>query len=324
MIRRSKPVTVQGLLALGLLLAAMSLPAPAAQRPITVYITDFGINQWHDQLRLGDDFTHATNQVLPQIDRRGQILVPMPADRELATLSDEELTQRIAHVVQDRLRAAIHSPQPVTTFEIQLVQNINTAGYFDDQRQDQVDQFGAAAYNAIGRVFAQLQTANIAVASYAVVGSNGTTVLAANADRLTRQGTTYLQGIDLFDGRAFLTPVQDLIDTVRPERVRIFATRGDWPAPYTPFGFRSLGNFDTLAALKDRNPGLTTYLLTPKVPIPNPLVSHVAGMARHEMLFTVEEYLGNGQMRASQNQSLVPRSFRPTAARDGPIRFRIF
>jgi hypothetical protein len=208
-----------------------------------------------------------------------------------------EQCQKIAQAVTRRVEAELSSAKPVTTFEIQLVQNINTSGYFDAERQHKVDAFGAAVYTAIGRVIDQLSARDIQVASYAIVGSNGTKVLAANVDHVRRHGKTYLQGVDLFDGRAFMTPVKHLIKAVGQEYVRIFNTKADWPAPYTPFGVRSIANFDTVADLKEMFPRLKTYVLVPKVRVPNPLLSHIAGMSKHDTLFSVQEYIGHGFLR---------------------------
>lgn len=201
-----------------------------------------------------------------------------------------ELTQHFAEAIQAKVEAGL--AQGIETFEIQLVQNINTKGYLDQGRQDMVNQFGGAAYKAIGVVLNQIEQQGKSVGTYAIVGSNGTKVLTENVASWQRGGTAYLYGIDFFDGRAFMKPTVATIQAVGAGKVRFFNTKGDYPAPYTPLGFRSIGSYDTVRNIKDRYPEVTSYILSPTNTNRSFGYGHIAGMRDPKGEFHVREYRG--------------------------------
>ncbi len=270
---------------------------------ITIYITDFGINQWNDRLRLGADFTWAANHVFPELPSAAQILVPMPPDHEFDRMSATQLTQYITTAVSDKIDAALHDG--IVTFEVQFVQNINTRGYVDPGRQRSVNVFGDAAYQAIGKINDRLTSSGIDVYNYAISGSNGTKVLTENVT--SWQG--YLDGADLYDGRAFWTPTVQAVGALGAQNVRFFNTRGDWPAPYA--GVRSIGNFQTVQDLKVKFPAIESYLLDPVERVNVFGRGHVAGMTSASENLLVKEYLGDGRFRASDPWLLTGRDLRP-------------
>jgi hypothetical protein len=99
------------------------------------HITDFGINQgWEEKLQVGDSFSKDRNRVFPELnDKSGaQLLVPMPSDHDLASQSQAQLADNIAFKLLDRIRDA--RKKGTAEFEIQIVQHINTSGYFDPCR----------------------------------------------------------------------------------------------------------------------------------------------------------------------------------------------
>lgn len=289
-----KIVSFAGLALFALCLLAGPLRVQAQPHEITLYITDFGINQWNEDLELSQDFRNASNRVFPDLPSEAQILIPMSADAANPFQSEQSLRSQIADAVTSKVEAGLD--HGVTTFEIQLVQNINSMGYSNSDRQDLVNAFGKTAYRAIGDAIATLQARGIDVSGHAIAGSNGAKVLTENVDSLYIGNRIYLDGVDLFDGRAFLTPAQDLIEAIGPGKVRIFNTRGDYPAPYTPIGFRSIGSFDTSVDLKDAYPNLKTYLLAPVGMSRRFGSAHVAGMRLPGAQFAVSEYLGDGYL----------------------------
>lgn len=262
----------------------------AFSNPITFYVTDFGINQWDTNLKLGADFRNAANAVFPELTRPAQILVPMPADPQWNMFSQTELTQHFADAIQAKVDAGLS--QGLDTFEIQLVQNINSKGYADPFRQNKVNQFGAAAYTALGQVIDHVEAQGNRVGTYAIVGSNGTKVLTENVASWQRHGKAYLHGVDFFDGRAFTTPTIATIEAVGADKVRFFNTKGDYPAPYTPVGMKSIGSYDSVRDIKDRFPNVTSYLLTPQTKKLAIGYGHVAGMRSSHAEFQVREYRG--------------------------------
>lgn len=296
-------------LCLAATVALMATSAPAASnQQVTLYITDFGIAQWNERLRLGDGFGETDNEVFGDLKEEAQILVPMPSDQDWNPRTQHELPHDIREAITQKVRAGL--AHGITTFEIQLVQNINRPGYADPFRQARVNQFGAAAYRAIGEGIKEFRADGIEVSSYAITGSNGTKVLTENVDSLRLDGDIYLNGVDLVDGRAFLVPTSDLIEAIGADSVRIFNTFGDLPAPYTPIGFRSIGNFETAIALKDRFPELRSYLLTYETNDRGIGYSHISGMRDLEAMFTVREYVGDRRLRQLGNGRFSGRQLR--------------
>jgi hypothetical protein len=97
------------------------------------YITDFGINQWKPDLKLGADFSQAKANVFTELPRQVQILIPMPADRDFQKMNRTDLTRMIFDAVRNRVDKGMK--RGITSFEIQLVQNINEKGYFDSRER---------------------------------------------------------------------------------------------------------------------------------------------------------------------------------------------
>ncbi len=272
--------------------------AAASSTPINIYISDFGIMQWTKELKLGGDLSQAKYRLLPASSGAVGIAVPMPSDAELEALSYAEFRERIRKVVKAKIRAAIRE-HGTTNFEIQLMQNINVAGYFNSKRQGKVDEFGAAAYSAIGDVIGELEQERHAVHTHSFTLSNGTKVLAANIESLFHNGKLYIEGADLVDGRAMIEPTSRLISVLGERNVRLFATRGDLLAPPND----SIGNFDTIADLKDLHPGIKTYLLTPQPIHVLPTDNHVA-ILDPEQTFKAQEYIGFGLLTSAPDRIL--------------------
>ncbi|HQO79007.1 MAG TPA: hypothetical protein PLG17_10915, partial [Thermodesulfobacteriota bacterium] len=120
-------------------------PMPVAAAIINIHISDFGINQyWRPDMRVGDDFyndpsrsdrTH--NQVFGDLHKvvrevlgdraKSQILIPMPDDSVISSGAD--LESQIYNDLKRTISEAIGNGN--YDYEFQLVQHINTQGYFD-------------------------------------------------------------------------------------------------------------------------------------------------------------------------------------------------
>lgn len=263
---------------------------------VNLYISDFGINQINPQLRNFTDFTYAKAQIFQDIPRSGQILVVMPRDQEFRGLSRSELTRQIFDGVKARVDQGLAAG--TTRFEIQLVQNIKTGGYLDAGRQRMVNEFGAAAYDAIGHLRTDLQSnKTMVVSTYGIVGSNGAKAFTENVS----SWRSYMGGVSMFDGRAFKTPTIDTIKALGAENVRIFNTKGDWMAPNVPVA-HSIGNHDVVKALKQDFPGITAVWLEP-----TDRGAHLAGMnADRHFLAKTFEGSSYGPARAVTGRELLP------------------
>lgn len=228
------------------------------KREITIYITDFGINQWESRLRTGGNFALAHNQVFPNsiIPPAGQIMIVMP-DIDFTQMTPIELqkfTMETFNTIQPLIDKGID--EGITTFDIQVIQNINTLGYPDSQRQQSVSTFGTCAYRSIGMVNDYMKTNQLPASFYSITGSNGCKVLTENI-----HVSPYMKGAWLYDGRAFYTPTKEMIQILGPENVHIINTRWDHMAPNNPF-VHSIGNFDVTSRLR-RETGVNQIWLHP-------------------------------------------------------------
>lgn len=263
-----------------------SVPAYAAAnetpRQMTIHVTDRGINQmpqWESGREQG------LTWAMSNLDPAARIAVVMPRGADFDRMSTEELRRQIFNNLKARIDEARRSGH--TEVEIQLVQDVNLAGY-TGPRQEAAERFGTAAYSAIRDIGAYLKRQDVKVTNRANLGSNGSVVFAANVDAWSTGGKAIWDSVDIFDGRAFLTPMVKVIDRIGPARVRIFNTQWDLPAPYTPWAFRSIGNAATVQQLKDEYfPNLKVYKLTSL----SAERGHVSGMSDANR-FLVDEYMG--------------------------------
>ncbi len=165
-----------------------------------------------------------------------QILLVMPHNDRFKKMSHAELKAELQTQLQLKIDQAIASG--TKEFEIQLVQNINTRGNFDQKQQALVADFGRAAYEAIGEVRQNIvDQKGLSVYTDATAGSNGTVMLTKNIASWSH----YIQAIDLVDGRADMQPTIDAIDAVinltGKNNVRIFTAMGDHLAANRPMAY---------------------------------------------------------------------------------------
>lgn len=295
-----------------------STPACAATnespQQMTLHVTDRGINQmpqWESGREQG------LTWAMSNLDPAARIAVVMPRGADFDRMSTEELRLRIFNNLKARIDEARRSGH--AEVEIQLVQDINLAGY-TGPRQEAAERFGTAAYSAIRDIGTYLKRQDVKVTNRAILGSNGSVVFAANVDAWSTGGRAIWDSVDIFDGRAFLTPMVKVIDRIGPARVRIFNTQWDLPAPYTPWAFRSIGNAASVQQLKDKYfPNLKVYKLTSL----SSERGHVSGMSDANR-FLVDEYMGRKEGYRPVPGSLLggdlrrPRVLAATAERSIP------
>ena len=273
--------------------------ATAFAKELTFYITDFGINQYKkgDVLKTGDDFTHAESSVFSTLPKEGQVLIVMPPYQELKKLTDDQIQQEILNQLKSRVESGIDGG--VQTFELQIVQHIDTKTYFNDKYQKAVNRFGKCAYEAIGELRSYLASAGHKNPSFhGILGSNGTKVFSENIDAWK----TYMNDATFFDGRAFKTPMIDTIRVLGPENVRIFNTAGDLPAPNI---FKhSIGNHDVAKSLKDMFPALKVGWIDPLDRVDIVGAGHLAAMKYNpEKKFLVKLWNSSGYSKTEKLSS---------------------
>lgn len=269
---------------------AVAADTPKGLQEVALYVTDRGVNQMKDWRTGGNDGVHWT---MSDLDPKGRIAVVMPETDDFKSTSTEHLRARIFRDLKSQVDQGLRSGQ--TRFEIQLVEDITfPGGYFNSNRQELVDRFGAAAYAAIIDLNVYLRSEQVRVKNRAFLGSNATKVFAANIDAWMLNGKSIWDSVDLFDGRAFLTPMVEAIKQIGPSRVRVFNTAGDAWAPFTPWAFRSIANRSTAHLLKDNYfPELQVYELSPQNLSLRPFdLNHISGMLDANR-FRVWQYTGS-------------------------------
>lgn len=283
--------------------AMFSLIAAAAD--LTFYVTDFGINQYKDgAFRTGDDFGQAKSSVFPAQSRESQVLIVMSPHEEMAKMSDQQIKQGIIYALKKRVDSGIS--KSVATFELQIVEHIGTLTYADDKHQDAVNRFGKCAYEAIGELRTYLMDkGNENPIFHGVFGSNGTKVFSENVDAWK----SYMKDATFFDGRAFKTPMIETIKTLGAEKVRIFNTAGDWPAPNFLW-LQSIGNHDVVKQLKEIFPTLTVGWIDPLDQVDFVSKGHLAAMQSDPNLRFLVKFWKSGSYTEPATMSstqLLPR-----------------
>ncbi|TKJ36904.1 hypothetical protein CEE37_14410 [candidate division LCP-89 bacterium B3_LCP] len=272
-----------------------------AGKQVTFYVTDFGIGDWNANLNTGSDFSNKPG-VYPNMPSEGQILVVMPPDEEF-NMSDEELIQNIYETITEGVTEG--QATGVEGFEVQLVQNINLAGYGNKKRQAMVARFGRCAYAAIGRVIKSLAGEGVDTALYAILGSNGTVVFSKCSD-VWKFYKEHIVGVFMYDGRALKKDAIKAVQEVGADKVTIFNTAGDAPAGW--FIKESIGNLEVVKKLKELFPNLTCIWLDPLERLDYFKSGHIAGMKGYYERFLAKEWTGSRFMtpREVRGCNLLP------------------
>jgi hypothetical protein len=234
--------------------------ASLADGDLLFHITDFGINQHlSSRMKVGDPFSEKHNRVFPDLNgtKGAQLLIPMPPDRDLDSMSEAQLADQIAGRLIERVQQA--RAKGIGEFEIQLIQNINTKGYFDSfSRQPRVEKFEAAAYKAIGTLIAHQQPSAGEIKVDITAGSNGTVGFVSSVDSWSSY-RDHVTSVTLVDGRALLDPARKAIHAIGAHKVWISNTHGDWFAHDW-----SIAKLETTQKLLQEFPKLTAVLLDPE------------------------------------------------------------
>lgn len=290
-------------------------------KDVTIYVTDRGMHQKAGWAQRGSQGLHWT---MSDFDQSARIPMVMPDDGTFKSLSTEALRKQIVQDLKAQVDRGINAG--LNQFEIQLVQDINLAGYISlgpDDRQGMVDRFGAAAYGAIADLNAYLRDKNVNTTNRAIVGSNGAKVFVANVDAWQLNGQSMWHSVDFFDGRAYSTPMVEAIQNIGASRVRIFNTAGDLWAPFTEWGLRSIANRNTARYLKDVHfPDLRVYELS--VLKKDAPINHISGMTNSNV-FRISEYRNSaegiqrmpGEFTGQALRNPLPPSVPRTLPKDG-------
>jgi hypothetical protein len=299
---------------------------PYDSQNLTFHVTDFGINQpWTERLKVGDPF-NGLNRVFPELDKYpgSQLVVPMPSDYDLKILSETQLKDRIASQLLDCVHDA--RTKGITEFEIQLVQHVNSAGYFDPTRQDLVRRFAKAAYAAVGTVVEHEQPSSQTINVDAILGSNGTEAWSQSVSSWSSYAS-HIKSVTLVNGRAWVGPTDAAIKALgHPEKVLVLVSYGDLPAHDL-----SIAKFETVQRLKAQYPTMNVLLLEPLDSSKRvfgtsggsvvPFSSHVLSMTDPDAKFRVFSVSTNGKNLLGEFTSRDLRSVSEASSFKAPSHF---
>lgn len=225
------------------------------QKRLTLVVTDLGSNNWSPKLKMGDDFSNAkAGSVIPNLSKRGQILIPMPDDKAFpkTALEREKLRREISNGIIQRVEAG----GGLKTYELRLVQNINTLGYFDKERQAKVKQFEGIALGALNIAKKYFTSQETRVDMPLIGGSNGGHAAAEVMTKLGQQNP--IDRVLFIDSRAKVVDTRKVIEAVHGNFAMI-STKGDALA-----GRDRVANFETAKALKREHPEIRVFQADPK------------------------------------------------------------
>lgn len=176
-------------------------------------------------------------------DDVARILVQNPSDVELSSLPDKELRERYTREIERLIRGYLNRKDPITKFDLQLVENIGPFGYVTGKpdpghakpnRQDLVDRFGKIAYGALSEVVTRMATDKV-VTLYGSLGSNGTSMWSRSA-LAWAPIESHIAAVTLTDGRAKIPDVLEALRILHPAKLRIIVNRRDLWAPSDSIG----------------------------------------------------------------------------------------
>jgi tetratricopeptide (TPR) repeat protein len=224
------------------------------QSRVTMLVTDLGINQWKPGMKMFGDFSRAAPSIIPNLPRGGQILIPMPSDRDYPKTAIEKnlLKLQIAKGIIERTRA-----EQLGVYEVRIVQNINPRGYFAPWRQARVKDFGMIVYDALALTKSALTNKGTQVRMPAIAGSNGGFLL---TETLPRLKSNPIDSALLVDARAHIGPTRATYRVLQGRLVGI-NTAGD--ALSLP---NMIANHDTMKALKTSLPEMRVLWADAKGP----------------------------------------------------------
>jgi tetratricopeptide (TPR) repeat protein len=261
--------------------------ASAISSKLTIYVTDFGINNWTRSQKMFDDFANAkSGSVVPNLPKNGQILIPMPERMPQTEIDKRALVHQIADGIVNRVRQG-NLPE----FEVRLVQHINALGYVTPWQQGQVKEFGKIVYEALGIAKDNLSRQGRLVNMPAIVGSNGGYVL---TETLPKIRTQPFDSVTCVDCRAYRGPTKDTFNLLHG-KLSIINISGDIPA-----GMNMIGNSAVSQALHKELPNLKVYWVnSTKNPFDVIMTKHLETM-KPLIEVNVKEYRAEGYTKPTR------------------------
>ena len=277
---------------------------------LNLYWVDTGITFmfWGEptrNMKMGDNFSkHKIGPVIPDMQEKGQILIPMPSDKDLPRTEEgwEKLSSDIYKVLKERLGGGLKDG--IIDFEIRTVQNINVLGYISFwERQTKVIKFIKAFIKALERIKKEVSS-DQSVYVAGLWGSNGGNAASQALSELSHNPVN--RGI-LFDARAWVSYVKKLYEKLSGN-LTIVTTAGDAPTRSFDLPFfqrtiaqilglvvlsdRMVAELDTSKDLKKELPELRVFYLNPEGFWNIFITGHLAAMSNKKLY--CKEWTGNG------------------------------
>lgn len=292
------------------------------KRSINVYWTDRGVGQWNENLTMFDDFDKLENRGVTDVRHAGQILIPMPADKNLPLTNEgwQSLSDKIYLGLRARVERGIKAGD--SAFEILEVENISLKQHVWETlagtpsaklRQASVDKFTETIGYALHRLKEDLST-DATVDLKAIGASNGARTLINTVPKLAKAGKNPVNDVILVDSRGGVGQTDRTIDAVGEKHVRIIITQLDAPAPS-----RTVANSEAARLLKLARPGIEVYWVTPESEstFPYPGIHHIISTKKNSPPLMVKKLTKDGYMGAkemSHNELLFGQSSPPSPA----------
>jgi len=265
-----------------------AVDSPLNKQELLFHITDYGMNQyWRKNEKIGDPFNSEQHSLFPELhDKFGaQILVPMPEDRVLDRLDENQWAQRIASILISKVHSA--RLQGTTEFEIQLVENMGLIAYEYPSQQNRVAKFAKSVYTAIGNLLEEEKSSAKKTVIDVTVGSNGTVAFTKSRSNWELYRGN-IRGVSFVCGRATYELTDQTVKSLGVNKVFPIVSHGDI------FATRSqIGNYDVVQQLVYNNPGLQAFILTP-IDSKNH-ISHVLSMVELNEVFDIARVNGKGK-----------------------------
>ncbi len=292
-----------------LLVCLMCLPCTSAAKSgfIRIIISDMGLNQWSQDLVLGADFKRSRNKSFHVYKAEAQILIPMPDDNAWGGMRANKLQQSIEKLLVSKILNGYK--QGISTFEVRIVQNVETGNIDDANRQRLNKLFGRYVYIALRKSFTKVEKElHVPVKARAIMRNVGIQLLAENYSKLSSAKKPYLDNIDLFDNAAYYADTENIIQYASESKVRLFFDFGKNPNVRYERKTRTVARVISNSSLKDRHPQIGVFYLK-EMPAEKRPKAEKTDLFQQKW-YEVSEYIGEGQVRVFEglrtlNQALT-------------------
>ena len=239
-----------------------------------------------DEYLFGPLSSNNISPVLQHITPDGEILVPMPTNKDLPKNESEwnSYISKLENGIMDKIESGIE--KKIHDFEIRTIQNITImGGYWAPWQQKRCVKFTTAFLTALSEVKSKLSN-KYGVRLNGVVGSNGGYVATESIPSVARMKDKFLDRLIIVDGRAY---VDSTVNTSRyVDDLFLVNTGGD------AFSLSDMvANHEGAKSAKRQQSTIKLFYIDPKG-WNFPISAHISAMLNPNTEIWMKEYTGNG------------------------------